>query len=91
MIAVGTTVVAGVVGRHYATDFSLPGTESQHVVDLLNNEFPAQSGDVDTIVWHTANQYYFRGYSVYDPLGAGKETFWVKAADVLPVKLLLPP
>ncbi|HEV7174316.1 MAG TPA: MMPL family transporter [Solirubrobacteraceae bacterium] len=53
MIAVITTVIAGAVGRHYATDFSLPGTESQHVVDLLNQEFPAQSGDVDTIVWHT--------------------------------------
>src|SRR6185312_3464830 len=53
LIAVVTTVIAGAVGRHYATDFSLPGTESQHVVDLLNSEFPAQSGDVDTIVWHT--------------------------------------
>ena len=53
LIAVITTVIAGAVGRHYATDFSLPGTESQHVVDLLNKEFPAQSGDVDTIVWHT--------------------------------------
>jgi RND superfamily putative drug exporter len=53
LIAIGTTVIAGAVGRHYATDFSLPGTESQHVVDLLNKEFPAQSGDVDTIVWHT--------------------------------------
>ena len=53
LVAVVTTVIAGAVGRHYATDFSLPGTESQHVVDLLNSEFPAQSGDVDTIVWHT--------------------------------------
>ena len=52
-MAVITTVIAGAVGRHYATDFSLPGTESQHVVDLLNGEFPAQSGDIDTIVWHT--------------------------------------
>jgi RND superfamily putative drug exporter len=46
-------LIAGAVGRHYATDFSLPGTESQHVVDLLNSEFRAQSGDTDTIVWHT--------------------------------------
>src|SRR4051812_40407929 len=53
LVAVVTTVIAGAVGRHYATDFSLPGTESQHVVDLLNSEFPAQSGDTDTIVWHT--------------------------------------
>jgi putative drug exporter of the RND superfamily len=54
LIAVLTTVIAGAVGRKYATDFSLPGTESQHVVDLLGNEFKAQSGDVDTIVFHTS-------------------------------------
>src|ERR1700749_493178 len=53
LVAVVTTLIAGAVGRHYATDFSLPGTESQHVVDLLKSEFPAQSGDTDTIVWHT--------------------------------------
>ncbi len=54
LIAVGTTVIATGVGRNYATDFSLPGTESQHVVDLLQSEFPAQSGDTDTIVWHNS-------------------------------------
>ena len=54
LIAVLTTVIATGVGRNYATDFSLPGTESQHVVDLLKSEFPAQSGDTDTIVWHNA-------------------------------------
>ncbi len=52
-MAVLTTVIAGAVGRQYATDFSLPGTEAQHVVDLLGKEFKAQSGDVDTIVFHT--------------------------------------
>ncbi len=54
VIAVVTTLLAGVVGRQYATNFSLPGTESQRVVDLLQREFPAQGGDVDTIVFHTA-------------------------------------
>ncbi len=52
LIAVVSTVVAGAVGRQYATNFSLPGTESQHVTDLLAKEFPSQGGDVDTIVWH---------------------------------------
>src|SRR5262249_13896313 len=42
-------------GRQYATDFNLPGTESQRVVDLLNKEFPSQGGDIDTIVFHNAN------------------------------------
>src|ERR1700722_5011324 len=54
LIAVVSTVVAGAVGRHYATNFTLPGTESQHVADLLNKEFPAQKGDVDTIVFHSS-------------------------------------
>ncbi len=55
LIAVVTTVVASAVGRQYATDFSLPNTESQKVVDLLKKEFPAQSGDVDTIVFHSTH------------------------------------
>jgi putative drug exporter of the RND superfamily len=55
VVAVLTTVLAGAAGRNYATNFSLPGTQSQKALDLLKNEFPAQSGDVDTIVFHTAN------------------------------------
>jgi putative drug exporter of the RND superfamily len=50
-VAVITTAIAGAVGRNYATNFSLPGTESQRALDLLKREFPAQSGDVDTIVF----------------------------------------
>jgi RND superfamily putative drug exporter len=53
-VAVLTTVLAGAAGRNYATDFSLPGTESQHAVDLLGKEFKAQAGDVDTVVFHTS-------------------------------------
>jgi RND superfamily putative drug exporter len=54
-VAVLSTVIASAAGRSYATNFSLPGTESQRALDLLKKEFPAQSGDVDTIVFHTAN------------------------------------
>jgi RND superfamily putative drug exporter len=53
-IAVATTVIAVVVGRQYATNFTLPGTESQHAQDLLSSEFKTQSGDQDTIVFHTS-------------------------------------
>jgi putative drug exporter of the RND superfamily len=49
-VAVMITALAGAVGRHYATNFSLPGTESQRASDLLTREFRTQSGDVDTIV-----------------------------------------
>jgi putative drug exporter of the RND superfamily len=55
VVAVLTTVIAGAVGREYSTDFSLPGTEAQRVVDLLSGQFKAQSGDVDTIVFHNAS------------------------------------
>src|SRR6185437_4394899 len=54
-VAVLTTVVAGAAGRNYATNFSLPGTESQRALDLLKKEFPSQSGDVDTIVFRVEN------------------------------------
>jgi putative drug exporter of the RND superfamily len=54
LIAVVTTVIATAVGRQYANNFTLPGTEAQRVLDLLSSHFPAQSGDVDTIVFHTS-------------------------------------
>ncbi|HUZ30468.1 MAG TPA: MMPL family transporter [Solirubrobacteraceae bacterium] len=53
-IAVIATLVAQAVGRQYASNFTLPGTESQHVVNLLNAEFKSQAGDLDQIVWHTS-------------------------------------
>ncbi len=58
LVAIIATVLASVVGREYATDFTLPGTESQHVTDLLSSQFKAQSGDVDQIVFHYANGSY---------------------------------
>src|ERR1700729_349118 len=54
-IAVIATVIASAVGPQEATDFRLPGAEAQHVTDLLNSQFKAQSGDIDTIVFHTSN------------------------------------
>src|SRR5579884_1696351 len=52
-VAILFSVLAQAAGRNYATSFSLPGTESQRVLDLLRSDFRAQSGDVDTIVFHT--------------------------------------
>ena len=51
VISILTTVVAASAGNRYATNFTLPGTESQRASDLLTKEFGAQSGDVDTIVF----------------------------------------
>ncbi len=53
-LAIVTTLVAHSVGPNYVTVFSLPGTESQKASDLLKREFKAQSGDVDTIVFHVS-------------------------------------
>jgi RND superfamily putative drug exporter len=47
--AIGLTTV---VGMRYASNFSLPGTDSQRATDLLKRDFPAQAGDVDQIVLH---------------------------------------
>jgi RND superfamily putative drug exporter len=54
VVAALTTVLATLVGRNYATNFSLPGTEAQRAQNLLNQEFEQQSGDLDTVVWHTS-------------------------------------
>jgi len=53
-VAVLATVLAQSVGSNYVTVFSLPGTQSQRASDLLKREFRAQSGDVDTIVFHVS-------------------------------------
>jgi RND superfamily putative drug exporter len=53
-VAVLTSLIASAVGRNYATNFSLPGTESQKAQNLLTSEFSVQSGDQDTIVFHTS-------------------------------------
>ncbi len=53
-IAVATTVLASAVGRNYANNFTLPGTEAQRVQNLLASDFPSQGGDRDTIVFHSS-------------------------------------
>ncbi len=51
VILIGVLALSGAVGgASYSTNFSLPGTESQRVIDLLKRDFPAQSGDSDQIV-----------------------------------------
>jgi putative drug exporter of the RND superfamily len=52
VVAVAMSLLAGAAGRDYANNFSLPGTEAQRAIDLLQQRFPSQSGDLDQIVWH---------------------------------------
>jgi putative drug exporter of the RND superfamily len=49
LVAIG--VLGNVAGGDYASDFSLPGTESQRVFDLLEHRFPARSGDTADVVF----------------------------------------
>jgi len=53
-VAVLITVVAHVVGPNYVTEYSLPGTQTQRASDLLKQDFLAQSGDADAIVFHVS-------------------------------------
>ncbi len=47
----GIGVLAGVAGGESANNFELPGTESQEVIDLLQDRFPARSGDSAQLVF----------------------------------------
>ncbi len=51
--ALGIFAISSSVGKKTASDFTLPGTGSQHAVDLLQSRFPSQAGDADQIVFHT--------------------------------------
>src|SRR5689334_6463650 len=50
-VVVAALALSSAVGTRYATNFSLPGTESQRAADLLERDFPAQAGDSDQIVF----------------------------------------
>ncbi|MFJ9405648.1 MMPL family transporter [Streptomyces sp. NPDC101393] len=51
----GVAVAAGLMGSAYSDNYEVPGTESGQASALLAKGFPGQSGDSDTIVWHTGS------------------------------------
>jgi RND superfamily putative drug exporter len=53
VLAFGVLGVSQMVGKRNANNFSLPNSDSQHAVDLLQGRFPAQAGDADQIVFRT--------------------------------------
>jgi putative drug exporter of the RND superfamily len=53
VLAVGVFAASQGVGKRNANNFSLPNTNSQRAVDLLQSRFPAQAGDSDQIVFRT--------------------------------------
>jgi RND superfamily putative drug exporter len=50
---VGLSTAAAVTGSAYSNNYEISGTESGKATALLQQAFPGQSGDSDTIVWHT--------------------------------------
>jgi RND superfamily putative drug exporter len=52
VLLVAALGVTSAVGIRPANQFSLQGTESQRAEDLLSSDFPAQSGDIDQVVFH---------------------------------------
>jgi len=54
VLLVGSVAAGGAAGTAYNDAFSLPGTDSSTALDLLQQAFPAQSGDRDTVVWHVS-------------------------------------
>jgi RND superfamily putative drug exporter len=48
---IGVFAISSSIGSKTASNFTLPGTGSQHAVDLLKGHFPAQSGDADQVVF----------------------------------------
>src|ERR1700745_1267621 len=53
VLALGLFGASRTVGSRSAQNFSLPGTNSQHALDLLRSRFPAQAGDADQIVFYS--------------------------------------
>jgi RND superfamily putative drug exporter len=48
---IGFGMLASSVGSDFSEEFKLPASDSQEAFDLLENRFPAQSGDTATIVY----------------------------------------
>ncbi|MEE4541733.1 MMPL family transporter [Streptomyces sp. V4-01] len=49
---VGVGAAGSIAGDAYSNAFSLKGTESTKVLDLMDKALPARSGEADTVVWH---------------------------------------
>src|SRR5687768_1514787 len=51
--AVGLVVAAKASGGETVDNFTIPGADSQKARDLLDDRFPAQSGDTAAVVFQT--------------------------------------
>ena len=61
VLAFGVLGISQAVGKRNANNFSLPNTDSQRAIDLLQGRFATQAGDADQIVFR------MRGGKLTDP------------------------
>jgi RND superfamily putative drug exporter len=52
---IGVGMLASSIGSDFSEEFKLPSSDSQEAFELLENEFPAQSGDSAQIVFRSDN------------------------------------
>src|SRR5215216_6804765 len=55
VLLIAVTIGASSIGTRQATNFTLPGTDTQRAVDLLQRDFPSQAGDEDQIVFRASS------------------------------------
>lgn len=77
LIAAAGALASG-VGSGYVNNFTLPGTESQRALDLLQDRFPQQAGDTSQIVFHVQSG------SLNDAATKAKVNAVVKSVSTLP-------
>ncbi len=55
VLLLGVNVIAQSAGTSYSNNFTLPNSDAQRAADLLQQSFPAQAGDRDTIVYKVSS------------------------------------
>ncbi len=52
---IGVGMISSSVGADFSEDFKLPASDSQQAFDLLEEKFPAQSGETATVVYRASD------------------------------------
>jgi len=74
----GVNVIAQSAGTSYSNNFTLPNSDAQRAANLLQQSFPAQAGDRDTIVYKVSSG------TVLDPAVKARMSAMFAEVDKLP-------
>ena len=55
VLLIGVNAIAQSAGTAYSNNFTIPNSDAQRAADLLQQSFPAQAGDRDSIVFKVAS------------------------------------